>query len=370
MSVSPVQLPTKNSNILIIARDHPHLQCVVDTLSTEGYCVHQMSDARQALSSANLTAFDLILLTTQQPETDGYEVCRLLKAQPQVHGIPIILLNTLDQPIDRVKAFESGCTDYLDQPFHAIELLIKVAQQLRLKQLLAETSRQQEQREAHSQQIDDMNQELMLFTSSVSHDLRSPLRGLQGLSKALLEDYDSQLDELGTTYLQRIEATAITMNKLLDDLVTYSRIRRTKVSIKPVSLEAVIHSALESMMPIVKGTQATVKVQPNLPQVMGDAPVLDQIIKSLLDNALKYITPGTQPLVNISASLTDGSEIESDATDSTPTKQTQVRLIFQDNGIGISFENQAKIFLPFSRLHGVEAYPGLWFWVGHCSARH
>ncbi len=300
------------------------------------------------------------------PEIDGYEVCRRLKAEPQTRGIPVIFLSALDESLDKVKAFNVGGADYVTKPFQIEEVLARVRHQIRLQQLQKENAKQQQQLEERSQKLEAANAELALFTSSVSHDLRSPLRGLQGLSQALLEDYAPQLDELGKTYLQRIEATAITMNQLLNDLITYSRIDRIEVLVEPVSLDAVVISALESLTAETDQKQATVEVQPNLPQVMGYAPVLDQVAKNLLDNALKYVEVGEQPVVKIGAFIVEPNETKPDETgsnetDSNAAEKTQVCWFFQDNGIGILPEHRSKIFQPFSRLHGVESYPGSGF---------
>ena len=342
---------------ILIVDDHPeNLQLLFDALGQEGYELRRVLSGQQALRVAQFDPPDLILLDIRMPETDGYEVCRQLKAEPQTQGIPVIFLSALDESLDKVKAFNVGGADYVTKPFQIEEVLARVKHQIRLQQLQKENVKQQQQLEERSQRLEAANAELALFTSSVSHDLRSPLRGLQGLSKALLEDYAPQLDDLGKTYLQRIEATAIAMNQLLNDLITYSRIDRIEVLVEPVSLDAVVKSALESMTAEVKEKRATVEVQPNLPQVMGYAPVLDQVAKNLLNNALKYVEAGRQPAVKIGAFIT-----EPDKTELNAAERKQVCWFFQDNGIGVLPEHQSKIFQPFSRLHGVESYPGSGF---------
>ena len=243
MTDLPAQPSAETGDILIVD-DHPeNLQLLFDALSRDGYELRRVLSGQQALQVAQFDPPDLILLDIRMPEIDGYEVCRRLKAEPQTQGIPVIFLSALDESLDKVKAFNVGGADYVTKPFQIEEVLARVRHQIRLQQLQRENAKQQQQLEERSQKLEAANAELALFTSSVSHDLRSPLRGLQGLSKALLEDYAPQLDELGRTYLQRIEATAIAMNQLLNDLITYSRIDRIEVLVEPVSLDAVVKSA-------------------------------------------------------------------------------------------------------------------------------
>ncbi|MGB3788103.1 MAG: response regulator, partial [Phormidesmis sp.] len=356
MTDMPAPLPTEKGDILIVDDRPENLQLLFDALSRQGYELRRVLSGQQALQVAQFDPPDLILLDIRMPKLDGYEVCRRLKAQPQTQGIPVIFLSALDEPLDKVKAFDVGGADYVTKPFQIAEVLARVKHQIRLQHLLGENARQKQEIEERSQSLEAINDELELFTSSVSHDLRSPLRGLQGLSRALLEDYGPQLDQLGTTYLQRINITAIAMNQLLDDLLAYSRIDRIEFLIKPVSLGTIVNSALKSLTTTIRAKQATVEVQPNLPQVMGYAPVLEQVAKNLLDNALKYVAPGDRPTVKIGALLT-----EPESTKSTTIQQAQICWFFQDSGIGISAKDQARIFRPFNRLHGVESYPGSGF---------
>ncbi len=366
MTDMPAPLPTEKGDILIVDDRPENLQLLFDALSREGYELRRVLSGQQALQVAQFDPPDLILLDIRMPKLDGYEVCRQLKIQPQTQGIPVIFLSALDEPLDKVKAFDVGGADYVTKPFQIAEVLARVKHQIRLQHLLRENARQKQQIEERSQRLEAINDELELFTSSVSHDLRSPLRGLQGLSRALLEDYGPQLDQLGTTYLQRINITAIAMNQLLNDLLAYSRIDRVEFLIKPVSLDPIVNSVLKSLTTTIRAKQATVEVQPNLPQVMGYAPVLEQVAKNLLDNALKYVAPGDRPTVKIGAFTIEADSAEPNPTESnqthlSPTQQTQICWFFQDSGIGISAKDQARIFQPFNRLHGVESYPGSGF---------
>ncbi len=361
MTDMPAQPLAEKGDILIVDDRPENLQLLFDALSQQGYELRRVLSGQQALQVAQFDPPDLILLDIRMPEMDGYEVCRRLKDQPKTQDIPVIFLSALDESLDKVKAFDVGGADYVTKPFQIAEVLARVKHQIRLQQLLEENAHQKQQLEERSQRLEATNDELALFTSSASHDLRSPLRGLQGLSRALLEDCGPQLDQLGTTYLQRIEATAIAMNQLLDDLLAYSRIDRIEFLMKTVSLDDIVKSAIKSLTTTIQEKQAAIEVQPNLPQVIGYAPVLEQVANNLLDNALKYVALGDRPTIKIGAFLTEPEPIESNTTDPNAIQKTHICLFFQDNGIGISSEDQARIFQPFNRLHGVESYPGSGF---------
>jgi PAS domain S-box-containing protein len=190
--------------------------------------------------------------------------------------------------------------------------------------------------------LEATNQELEAFSYSVSHDLRAPLRAMQGFAQALEEDYGEKLGPTGRDYVQRIVAAAQRMDALIQDLLAYSQLTRAEMQLKPVSLAAAIKEALAQLNGEIKQSGAQIMVAPHLPEAIGHLPTLVQIISNLLGNAIKFVPSGTIPNVNVWAEERDG----------------RVRLWVEDNGIGISPEHQARIFRVFERLHGVETYPG------------
>lgn len=186
------------------------------------------------------------------------------------------------------------------------------------------------------------NQELEAFSYSVSHDLRAPLRAMQGFAQALEEDYGAKLGSTGMDYIQRIVTSAQRMDTLIQDLLAYSQLARADIQLKPASLAAAVKEALAQLSGEIKKSGAQIMVAPSLPEVMGHAPTLVQIISNLLGNAIKFVHTGTRPSVSVW----------------TEEHGERVRLWVEDNGIGISPAHQERIFRVFERLHGVETYPG------------
>jgi signal transduction histidine kinase len=147
---------------------------------------------------------------------------------------------------------------------------------------------------------------------------------------------------VGRRYAERIMAAASRLDRIVQDLLRYSRLRRAEIRLKPVSLDAVVGEVLAGRETAIESAGAEVAVESPLPDVMAHRPTLVQIVENLLDNALKFVARGVAPRVRVRAEP-DGS---------------MVRLFVEDNGIGIAPEQRERIFKVFERLHGVEAYPG------------
>jgi PAS domain S-box-containing protein len=195
--------------------------------------------------------------------------------------------------------------------------------------------------EERTAQLEEANKALEAFTYTVSHDLRAPLRGIQGFSEALLEDAGDQLDDTGREYARRIVSASNRMEGLIQDLLTYSRLSRAQVDRRTVDLDEAVEEAWgqirESSPP---GTR--LEIQEPLPEVTGHRSTLVQVLANLLGNAVKFVPPGQTPEVRVRAEEADG----------------RARLWIEDQGIGIAPEHQERIFNVFERLHGGESYPG------------
>lgn len=191
-------------------------------------------------------------------------------------------------------------------------------------------------------QLSEANRELAAFTYTVSHDLRAPLRAMEGFAKALLEDYAPHLDAIASNYAERIVIAATKMDSLISDLLEYSRISRANLSLQPLNLRQVIEQICYDLHGLIKVSQAKVIVPDELPEVFGNRHVVSQILTNLLTNGIKFVEPDTQPVITVSC-------------EETPYK---VRIWISDNGLGIAAKHQQRIFNVFERLHSNESYPG------------
>ncbi len=185
------------------------------------------------------------------------------------------------------------------------------------------------------------NTQLETFVYSIAHDLRAPLRAMQGFSQLLVQDHSANLNNEGRSYANFINTAAQTMDHLLADLLAFSHISQQKFELAPVALDAVVLSALAGCETEIRESHATIENIPPWPAVLAHAATLRQVLVNLLGNAVKFVASGA-PHVRLRAELRPGAK---------------VRIWIEDNGIGIPSEFHERIFQVFQRLH-TTAYAG------------
>ena len=190
--------------------------------------------------------------------------------------------------------------------------------------------------------LEAANRELETFSYSVSHDLRSPLRAITGFAEILNRRYRERLDPKGRHYLDNIVEGGQHMGVLIDDLLAYSRMGRSRVHSEPVPLGPILDRLRTTLADQIRADGGMLAVAEPMAVPIGDPTLLDQILVNLLDNAVTYRRPEVPLRITVSA-VREG---------------TTVALEVTDNGIGIAPEYQARILEPFVRLHTAEEYPG------------
>ena len=191
-------------------------------------------------------------------------------------------------------------------------------------------------------QLEAANKELESFSYSVSHDLRAPLRAINGFSEIIARRYRSSLNEEAQHYFDNIIEASKRMEQLIDDLLQYSRLGRKGVHHDLVLLADIFTDLATDLKERLSQNQGTLTIASNLPTLMSDRTLLTQIFLNLLDNALTYHVRGQPVEISVTWQKNDKSYI----------------FHVRDNGIGIPLEYQEKIFNVFQRLHGQEEYPG------------
>ena len=191
-------------------------------------------------------------------------------------------------------------------------------------------------------QLRETISELKAFSYSVSHDMRAPLRAMQGFAGILVDEYTARLDGPGLNYLRQIMRSAVRLDRLIQDVLSYSGILHAELPMERVDLDRLVHDIIETY-PNEGGIKPEIKIKGTLPKVVGNQALLTQCVSNLLGNGIKFVSPGTTPRVEISA------EAVGDAW---------IRVWFKDNGIGIAPENHDRIFSMFERLHPTTQYEG------------
>jgi signal transduction histidine kinase len=192
-----------------------------------------------------------------------------------------------------------------------------------------------EQRVAQrTNELSETNAQLEEMVYTIAHDLRGPLRSIQGFASMILEDVSLSPDT--STLAERLVRSAASMDKLTLDLLEYGRMARAQINIEPVALAEAWNAALTQCEAAIRDSEAVIEVQQPLPAVCGHLPTLTQVIANLLSNALKFVPDGEKPFIRAGADTTGN----------------MVRFWIQDNGIGIAPEFHERIFRVFERLDG------------------
>lgn len=188
--------------------------------------------------------------------------------------------------------------------------------------------------------LEAKNKDLETFTYSVSHDLKAPLRGIDGYSRLLMEEYEEKLDEEGLRFLRNVRDSTEKMNQLIEDLLAYSRMERRDIQSVSIDLPSMLDGLIQEREQDL--TPVELKITIPFQNILCDRESIRQILGNLLDNAVKFTRDETAPCIEI-----DGRETPDDWT-----------LRVQDNGLGFDPKYQDRIFGIFQRLHRAEEYPG------------
>jgi signal transduction histidine kinase len=212
---------------------------------------------------------------------------------------------------------------------------------LRIRGEMAERKRQTLAFDLANTALAAANRELESFSYSVSHDLRSPLRAIDGYSQMLEEDYSTHLDTTAQRYIRIVRGGSQRMANLIDDLLAFSRLSRQSLNRQTVDMTALAKRAAAEVLDGQPEPKPAVSIA-DLPPVPGDPALLRQVWTNLIGNAVKYSSKSTAPEVHVRAA----------------TEGRLVRYEVQDNGVGFDMKYADKLFGVFQRLHSVDEYPG------------
>ncbi len=190
-------------------------------------------------------------------------------------------------------------------------------------------------------QLRDTVAELESFSYSIAHDMRAPLRSMNGYARFLQQDFGQMIPEEGRDFLGRIASSAGRLDRLITDVLNYSKIGRGEMRLEKVDIEKLTREIVDTY-PNLSQSNATILVQAPMPAVVGNSAALTQCISNLLSNAIKFVAPGRKPQVRIH----------------TQTNEDIVRFCVEDNGLGIDREGQKRIFRLFQRLNPAADFEG------------
>jgi PAS domain S-box-containing protein len=196
--------------------------------------------------------------------------------------------------------------------------------------------------EEQTVELQKSNAELESFSYSVSHDMRAPLRAINGYAEILKEEYADKLDDQGNRLLNIVHASAIKLGELIDDILAFSRLGRKELTKRPVEMVELVHQVVDEVAQS-PYWNADVKINiQDLPNAMGDQSMLKQALFNLIENALKYSSKEEKIEITIGSNAEKGEFV----------------YFIKDNGIGINMEYRDKIFGVFQRLHSSKTFEG------------
>jgi signal transduction histidine kinase len=316
---------------ILWADDNADMRDYVRRLLASRYDVIAVPDGLTALAAAQEKLPDLVLTDVMMPGLDGFGLLRELRADARTRTIPVILLSARAGEESAVEGLDAGADDYLAKPFSAQELLARVRTHLELARVRREWATELEQ----------ANKELEAFSYSVSHDLRAPLRAIDGFSKALIEEYGEKLDAQACRYLERVRMGTQKMSGLINDLLDLSRINRTALRNESISLTELARGVVADLQNREPARKVAIEIADGL-MALGDARLITIVLVNLLGNAWKYTAKQPEARISFVPEI----------------KENETVFCVRDNGAGFDMKYADKLFAPFQRLHQDSEFEG------------
>ena len=348
--------PEQTVNILLVDDQPEGLLALEALLQGPERNIVKTRSGRDALRQLLKADFALILLDVQMPDMDGFQTAELIRQRDSSKNTPIIFLTAGHKNEANIfRGYAVGAVDYVFKPIvpeilrSKVSVFVDLARQTELVRRQADQLRQSEQEALQLAQaranllaeLEAANKELEAFTYSVSHDLRAPLRRINGFDRILLEDFSAQLDPVAKGHLERVSQSARHMGQLLDDLLNLSRVTRKELTRRRTDLDSLLKEVRDSLQTEIEGREIEWLIG-RLPTVECDPGLIKQVFANLLLNAIKYTRPRQRTTIQVDQMISDG----------------QSAVFVRDNGVGFDMKCADKLFGVFQRLHRQEDFEG------------
>jgi signal transduction histidine kinase len=321
--------PDLRDSVLVVD-DNADLRTYLKQLLSSRYEVTVAPDGQAALEAIAVRAPDIVVSDVMMPRLDGVGLVRALRANPATVGLPIILVSARAGEEAAEQGIDSGSDDYLVKPFSARELLARVATHLELARM----------RRAWVTELERANRELDAFSYSVSHDLRAPLRAIDGFAGILAKEHAGALDDQARHYLDRIVNGVARMSALVEALLDLARISRAPLTNSDVDLSALSAEIVADLAAANPARAVTVTIEPGL-IARGDRQLLSVVFVNLIGNAWKFTSRKADARIEITRHPGEPSGF-----------------VVRDNGAGFDMSYATNLFAPFQRLHGATDFAG------------
>lgn len=275
------------------------------------------------------------------PEMDGYELAGILREEKKTSHLPFIFISAVyTDNLNIFKGYEQGAFSFITKPFQPEILINKVKFFIEKHQQKIELYNLNENLKKKNIDLEISNKELESFSYSVSHDLRAPLRALDGYSKMLEEDYVQVLDNEGKRLLENIQHNAKKMGELVDDLLSFAKLGKKEVDKSQINMNELVELVLNEIRDSIP-SKTSIKTNALL-SANADKSLLHQVWVNLISNAAKYSGKKENPVVEIGSTKSE----------------KEITYYIKDNGVGFNMEYVAKLFGVFQRLHSESEFEG------------
>ena len=330
---------TTPARLLIVDDEAAQLRALCDTLRLEGYTTQGYGSGQEALAALNPGEFDLLLTDLMMPVMDGITLIDAAKKiDPSIGALVMTGHGTIDTA---VRAMQGGALDYILKPFRLNVILPVIARALDVQRLRRENAELHLREKQRSAELAAAYHDLESFSYSISHDLRAPLRSMDGFAAILESEFAAQLGDEGRRILGIIRAGSQKMDELIVSLLEFSRAGRSALQFDRVDMTLLADAAASEVRALYTGPEPQIDIA-ELPPVEADPVVIRQVWSNLIGNALKYSAKRATPKISVSGRVENGEAIY------------QV----EDNGAGFDMRYADKLFGVFQRLHRSEDFSG------------
>ncbi len=334
-------------NVLLIEDNPGDARLIRELLAEEkgnSLCLEHVDRLSAGIERLTSGKVDVVLLDLGLPDSQGFDT--FVKVHNSVPQVPVVILSGLTDEALAAKAVREGAQDYLVKG-HVDSNLLGRSLRYAIERKRAEVELQKYRDhleklvEQRTVELAAVNKELESFSYSVSHDLRAPLRSIDGFSQALLEDCADKLNEQGRDHIQRVRSAAQRMGELIDDLLNLSQVTRAEMRRSAVDLSALANAVVAELRQTQPGRQVEFVIAEGL-TVKGDAVLLRTVLENLLGNAWKFTGKKSAARIEFGVTRNEGKPA----------------YFVRDDGVGFDMTYVDKLFAPFQRLHSVGDFPG------------
>ena len=330
---------TQPGRVLVVDDESALVTALLSTLREHGYTAAGATTPTDALALIRKQSFDVMLTDLHLPEMDGIALLRAAHdIDPTLSVIMMTGFGTIDTAVDAMKA---GAVDYIVKPFKLKSVLAILSRALSVRQLRQENELLNQRLALRTQELEAANRELEAFSYSVSHDLRAPLRAIEGFTDSLIEDYESGNDENFEEYKRRIKRGVNRMTSMIDDLLRMATAVRVEVKRSGVDLGRIAHETIAKLLAQSPGRKVELSVADDM-MAFGDPGLLQLVMENLISNAWKYTGRSQLARIEVGVRRSAGES----------------EFFVRDNGVGFDMAKAGKLFVPFQRLHAASDFEG------------